>query len=105
MVETAFVMLDADRATVAEAIAEVCAVRRWSSLACNVRTNHVHMVVRAEDVTPEHAAELFKSWATRALKACGRHPGRTRFWTNQGSTPRVFGEEAIARAIEYTKNQ
>jgi len=56
------VLLDAaQRASVEEAIRETCAYRRWSLLACSVRTNHVHTVVSIGTKKPELALNAFKA--------------------------------------------
>ena len=36
-----------ERKVIEEAIAETCGIRKWSLLAFNLRTNHVHTVVSA----------------------------------------------------------
>ena len=93
---------DVDRETVAGAIRTTCEIRKWSVLALAVRTNHVHIVLQSAECSPEHAAALLKSWATRALRASGRHAGRTKFWTNQSSTRSLFFDEAVRGAVNYT---
>lgn len=105
MREAPLVLSEADRNVVNEAIRRSCEIRRWAVLALNVRSNHVHTVVAASDASPEHAAAILKSWATRALKASGSHPGRSKFWTNQSSTRWLFDEQAVANASTYTMNQ
>lgn len=93
---------ESDRETVASAIRTTCEVRRWSMLALAVRSNHVHVVLKSSESSPEHVAALLKSWATRALRSSGRHGDRTKFWTNQSSTRSLFFEEAVRGAVNYT---
>lgn len=103
MAESAFWLEDVDRALVDSAIRKTCEIRGWKLHGVNVRTNHMHVVVTASDSSPEHAAGLLKSWATRALKA--RHPGRKRFWTNQASTRPLFDDDSLNAAVRYTREQ
>ncbi len=56
-----------ERKTVEATIADHCRVRGWELLAVNCRTNHVHVVVRA-DVHPDEVRTQFKSWSTRRLR-------------------------------------
>ena len=80
-------------------------IRTWRISHVNVRTNHVHIVVEAPGETPEHVVAIFKTWATRTLKASGRHPGRTKYWTNQASTRHLFTQDHLFDAFEYVNNQ
>ena len=57
------------RASVEEAIREVCEVRRWMLRAINVRTNHVHAVVTIGLASPERALNNFKAYATKENEA------------------------------------
>lgn len=89
----------AHRPIVAAAIAEVCEHRGWILRACNVRTNHVHVVVAA-DQTPERVMNDFKSYATRALR--GIDPALSdRVWTRHGSTRYLNDERSIDGALHY----
>jgi hypothetical protein len=67
LAESPWVMSDADRADICAAIGHTAQVRAWHIHELNVRTNHVHVVVRAFGEEPEHVAGIFKTWATRAL--------------------------------------
>jgi REP element-mobilizing transposase RayT len=105
MAEAPWTMGEEDREAVARAMLNTAAIRRWRIVRVNVRTNHVHVVVEAPGESPEHVAQLFKAWATRALKASGRHAGRTKFWTNQASTRHLFDDEDVFEADQYVANQ
>ncbi|HUT25053.1 MAG TPA: transposase [Sumerlaeia bacterium] len=66
-------------------ILAVCRHRGWALEALNVRTNHVHAVVRAPSIKPEPVMGAFKSWATRHLREAGLiAPGIT-LWSRHGS--------------------
>lgn len=103
--ESPWMMSDQDRTEVEEAIRTAASIRSWRITELNVRTNHVHVVIISLGQEPEHVAQILKAWATRKLKGSGRHPGRTRFWTNQASTRHLFDDDAIASARRYVLNQ
>ena len=87
------------RATVEEAIREVCEYRKYALHAVNVRTNHVHSVVTANQ-KPEPILDAFKSYSTRALRRDGLSPS-VKPWARHGSTIYLWKERSVARAIEY----
>jgi REP element-mobilizing transposase RayT len=105
MTETPWTMTSDKRLLVHEAMIRTAAIRSWRIIQMNVRTNHVHIVVDAPGQAPEHVAAIFKTWATRALKATTRHSGRTKFWTNQASTRHLFSNKDISEAVKYVKGQ
>src|SRR5687768_634413 len=72
------------RASVETAIREACRIREWSLLAANVRTNHVHTVVTANQI-PELVLNAFKANATRHLRAAGLWPSAFSPWADKGS--------------------
>jgi valyl-tRNA synthetase len=88
----------ADRHHVAEAIRGVCEYRGWTLNACNVRSNHVHVVVGAPE-TPERVMNDFKSYATRRLKEHGQV--HERVWARHGSTRYLNDRAAFDGAMRY----
>jgi len=88
------------RPVVERAVREVCDHRRYILRAINVRTNHVHTVVTAAK-KPEPILVAFKAYATRALRRAGLLPQGTRAWSRHGSTPYLWKERDVERAIEY----
>lgn len=98
-----FVMDDARRRCVEDAVRAHAEHRGWRIHALNVRTNHVHVVVSAE-VEPEKVMGQFKSWASRAL-----HDGYVatdrKIWTRHGSTRWIKTDASLQRAIEYVTNE
>src|SRR6266496_478022 len=58
------------RKSIEVAIRETCRIRKWSLLAFNIRTNHVHTVVTANR-KPELVLNAFKANATRQLREDG----------------------------------
>src|SRR5687768_15771924 len=55
------------REVVAESIRSTCEVRSWAMLALNVRTNHVHLVIGADE-SPDRVLNSLKAHATRFLR-------------------------------------
>jgi hypothetical protein len=61
-------------------------IRGFELCAASVMCNHTHLVVGVPgDPDPHHLRELFKSWATRALKKHWPLPANGTFWTAKGS--------------------
>ena len=82
------------------ALLQVSSHRAWTLLAAHVRTNHVHVVVEA-DQTPERVMNTFKAYASRALNRLGLdHAGRQR-WARHGSTRRLWTRAAVSAAVHY----
>ena len=90
----------AQRDVVESAIREVCEHRAYLLYAVNVRTNHVHSVVKAP-CKPEHVMNSFKSYATRKLRETGLLCRNMKPWARHGSTPYLWTEEQVQRAIKY----
>lgn len=101
MREVPLVLDNEMRAVVHRAIEETCSIRRWSLLALNVRTNHVHAVVSGPAV-PEAAMTGFKANATRLLAEAKLVGPGMRVWTRHGSTRYLWTEEDVANACTYT---
>ena len=91
------------RAVVERAIREVCDYRGYKLFAVNVRTNHVHSVVYAP-CKPEHVMDAFKAYATRQLRRKGLLNRKVTPWSRHGSTPYLWTEEQLQRAIDYVVN-
>ncbi len=99
------VLGNSQRAVVTKIIADHCEIRGWSLLACNVRTNHVHVVVgNCGTTAPETVMSQLKAWATRRLREAGFIAADARVWTEHGSTRWINDEESLARAVEYVMN-
>ncbi len=92
------------RRIVSDAIDRVCKHRKWHLLACNVRSNHVHVVAEAIDTKPEIVMGQLKSWTTRDLREAGAIALTGRIWTNQGSTRWIKDEGSLKAAIDYVLN-
>ena len=95
------ITLDADqRRCVRDTVQEVCRHRGWRLDACNVRTNHVHIVVCAQD-TPEKILNDFKSYATRRLIEGGLIDHDKTVWTRHGSTRYLKEDASVHAACRY----
>jgi REP element-mobilizing transposase RayT len=88
------------RETVKKAIEEVCVHRQYSLHAVNVRSNHVHSAVSSLD-PPEKVAELFKKYATRALRNERLAGSNTKIWSRGCSTRYLWKDRHLGLAIEY----
>ncbi len=91
------------RASVKAAISETCELRKWSLLAINVRTNHVHTVVSALK-KPSLVLNAFKANATRQLREDGLWTHSFSPWADKGSQRRLWNEKSVAKALEYVLN-
>ena len=82
---------------------ETTNVRGWELTAASVMFNHTHIVVGVVgDPDPESILQLFKSWATRALKKHRPLPSNGTFWTAKGSKRKLPDERAVCAAVIYT---
>lgn len=72
--QPAIIFNELQRNNVESAIKELCEQRKYYLQAINVRSNHVHAVVSAQD-KPERIADAFKAFATKKLREenlCGK---------------------------------
>ena len=88
-----------ERELVDNVIREHCLIRGWHLHAINVRSNHVHLVVRA-DGPPQRIMGECKAWTSRRLRESGFEGERV--WARQGSTRHLNSEASLRRAIHYT---
>jgi len=103
------VVLSAEqREIVEQTIRKHCEIRGWILHAVNPRTNHVHVIVTANDVSPETAMEQFKAWCSRRLNEDSRErnvePPR-KWWTPHGSTIWINDQIHLHNAINYVLNR
>ena len=88
------------RATVMEALRDVCLHRSWNLLAAHVQTNHVHVVVQA-DARPDKVMNDFKSYASRGLNRLGIDGSDRRRWSHHGSTRWLWKDKDLRDAVRY----
>ena len=96
----AVLLCSAQRSIVKSAIEEACDHRHYALHAVSVRTNHVHSVVSAA-CTPEHVMNSFKAYATRKLLQANLLSKGVRPWARHGSTPYLWTQEEVERAVAY----
>lgn len=95
------ITLDAKRRSVVRGtIMEAAEYRGWTIHALNVRTNHVHIVVGADE-TPERVMTTVKSWATRRMREEGVLDPGSKAWTRHGSTRYLWKPEQLEAACRY----
>jgi len=88
------------RAAIGDAIKETCEFRKWKLYAENVRTNHVHAVVRAP-CDPEVVLRALKANATRKMRESGCWTSTQTPWAQKGSKRWLWTCEQLQRAIAY----
>jgi len=94
----------ARRSSVERAVRETCEKRGWTVLAINVRTNHVHVVVRTGDRKAALALNAFKANATRQMRADRCWLNDHSPWADKGSERWLWTEKHVADAVEYVIN-
>ena len=96
------ILLNPEQRTVVEqTIREHCEHRGWTLWAANARSNHVHVVVTAVDVSGKIVRDQLKANCTRTLRedfTCFRDRP---VWTVGGDWPAINTEESLHSAIEY----
>ncbi len=88
------------RSAVRDAIKEVINFRQYILLAENVRSNHAHVVIRA-DVDPDKILIELKSYATRQLRQRGLVKAEIRIWSRGGSSRYLWKPPHIEAAVDY----
>lgn len=86
------------------AVREVCAHRRWTLHALNVRTNHVHVVAGIGTAKPERALNDLKAYSTRRMRRDGSWREPHSPWADRGSKRYLWTERSLALAIDYVLN-
>ena len=89
-----------DRETVEAACREHIAVRGWRMHAVQAPTNHVHVVVVANE-EPETVRDQLKANCTRRLRTQTDPLVRERTWSRGGHCDVLEDEVALLAAVEY----
>jgi REP element-mobilizing transposase RayT len=77
-------------------------IREYELGAASIMHNHVHLLVGVTtDPDPHRLQELYKSWATRALKARWPLPKSGHFFAANGSVRKKTTEEEIETSVIY----
>lgn len=91
------------RNAVEDGIKETCDIRGWALQAINVRTNHIHTVVTANQKA-ELVLNAFKANATSKMIASNAWQRGIKPWSRHGSTRYLWTEKSLERAIDYVIN-
>ena len=97
-------LTEAPREVVAESIRATCEVRDWVVMALNVRTNHVHLVVGADE-SSDRVLNSLKAHATRSLRKSSLLEEAQDVWARGGSKRVLWNDESLAATINYTVNR
>jgi len=93
------------RETVLNTIIKVCEHKKWKLFAAHVRTNHIHVLLRAL-TTPSNVLHALKSYSTRAIKSQLWDEEVTKLWTRGGSARHIWkGERCIPTAYYIVYEQ
>jgi len=100
MKEKPYIMSHVQREAVLESIKETCQFKSWELIAAHVRSNHIHLLVRA-NAKPNNIMNTLKAYASRKLKQHCVGYKRTKFWARHGSTRYIWRIEYISGALNY----
>ena len=92
------------RQLVDKIIRDRCELHRWKLFAVNVRTNHVHVVVAASNITPSKIRDELKARCSARLRSDQEQRSnsvRKKWWTERGSQRFLNDEESLEAAIRY----
>ena len=103
MTEDEVTLTETQREVVESTIVKHCEIRNWHLWAKNCRTNHVHVVVTAQDYNGKTVRDQLKAWCTRNLKS-QFNPNKKNWWTEGGSVGELVTEDELAAAIAYTND-
>lgn len=86
------------------AIREVCTTRGWELVSANLRSNHVHVQVKAV-AEAEKVLGDFKRYATRRLRREKLVDPTCPVWTDGGSTRYVWNHTSLNRIDRYIRKE
>lgn len=95
------------RRVVEKQVAETCRFRSWELHCVNCRSNHVHVVVSA-DQDAKIVRNQLKAWCTRRLKELDAVRGRTEvrenWWAERGSQRFINDLESLEATDLYVRD-
>jgi REP element-mobilizing transposase RayT len=99
--------LNADQAAVLiSQYQDTSRIRGYELCVASVMADHTHLVIGVPgDPDPDHLRELYKTWATRALKARWPLPASGTFFTAKGSVRKKADVDALGQAVIYVARQ
>lgn len=92
------------RGVVDRTVREVCVNRAWALHALNVRSNHLHIVVSANDPAVKVMTDL-KAWCTRRLREAECLAKDAPAWTEGGSKRKLNTPESLRAAVHYVLHE
>ena len=101
-VEGRKILTACQRHLVEQQVHDTCVHRQWVCHAVNCRTNHMHVVVSADDTAPTKVRSDLKAWCTRKLKEHALPMEANEWWAERGSIRWVFDDEGLNQVIRYT---
>ena len=104
MLQPPYFLDEIRREVVLNSIRQVCSHRDWLLYAAHARTNHVHVVVEAEQI-PEQVMNTLKSYASRALSNASLDRPNSQRWARHGSTRHLWTSQSISAAIHYVVSE
>jgi REP element-mobilizing transposase RayT len=87
------------REAVEAQVAETCGYRGWHLHTVNCRSNHIHVVVTANETAPKKVRIDLKAYATRCLKKLDET--RDDWWAERGSIRWIYNDDDLESAIIY----
>lgn len=100
MSEKLVTLTASQRAKVETVCHQHAGIRGWHLHAVNARSNHVHLVITA-DQKPETVRDQFKANATRVLRQGTDAIANEKVWTRGGDCEVIDGEENLERVVMY----
>ncbi|HLD84872.1 MAG TPA: transposase [Coxiellaceae bacterium] len=98
MLEDPYCLNDDDRKIVLREIIDTCGYYDWELFAAHARTNHVHLVLSAND-KPENVMGKLKAYASRALNK--KYGKKRKYWTHHGSTRYIWTSTFLFPVMRY----
>lgn len=103
MTEEACILNQIQRQRCERQVEETCNFRGWQLHAVNCRSNHIHVVVSAEDTDPRKIRADLKAWCTRRLKE-EFDSERENWWADRGSIRWIWNQESLETVIQYVND-
>ena len=91
----------AKREIIKTAIENTCQRSHWHIYALHVRTNHLHIVLQA-DQQVDDVMRILKTNATILLRKKGEIEQDRKVWSRHGSTKYLWTDQSIYYTCEYT---
>jgi len=99
---TAVLLQPADRETIELAFGEHAEFRGWELHAVHARTNHVHVVLAADE-QPQKVRDQLKANCTRKLRMQAKPLVCDKTWTKGGDCEVLYSEQDLEAAIQYVR--